>query len=88
MDSLAAETQGPDGRLQTEHRAAQLAQAIDGLPPEQREVVLLRLESGLGIGAIAEICGIGTETAKSRLRYAVDKLKSRLAVAADTSEET
>jgi RNA polymerase sigma factor (sigma-70 family) len=78
VESLAAGSPGPDNQLEQEHRAASLAQAIAELPPEQREVVLLRLESGLDIRAIAEICGIGPETAKSRLRYAVDKLKQRV----------
>ena len=88
VDSLAGDMQGPESRLEAEHRASQLARAVAGLPSEQREVVLLRLESGLGIQAIAEICGIGAETAKSRLRYAVDKLKQRLVAAEDMTGET
>lgn len=88
VETLAGETRGPDGSLEAEHRASQLARAVAGLPPEQREVVLLRLESGLGIKAIAEICGVGAETAKSRLRYAVDKLKQLVAAAEETTGET
>jgi RNA polymerase sigma-70 factor (ECF subfamily) len=88
VDSLAGETQGPDGHLDAERRDSQLVRAIAGLPPEQREVVLLRLESGLGIRDIAEICGTRAETAKSRLRYAVAKLKQSVGTAQEAFGET
>jgi len=88
VEALAADAQGPDGSLESADRASRLAQAIAELPPEQREVVLLRLESGLDIRTIAEICGTRPETAKSRLRYAVDKLKERVAVADEKAMET
>ena len=53
--------------------------ALQQLPAEQRDVFLLREEAGLSLDEIALITGIGRETAKSRLRYAVDKLKSAIA---------
>ena len=55
------------------------------LPLEQREALLLKLESGLDLKSIAAITGVNPETAKSRLRYALGKLKSSLAA---TDEET
>ena len=54
--------------------------ALDELPDEQREVLLLRLEQELTLEAIGEITGVGRETVKSRLRYAMDKLRVRLGV--------
>ena len=51
---------------------------MDELPDEQREVLALRLERELTL-EIAEITGVGRETVKSRLRYAMDKLRARLA---------
>jgi RNA polymerase sigma-70 factor (ECF subfamily) len=45
------------------------------LPPEQRDVFLLYEESGLSLEEIAVITAVGPETAKSRLRYAVTKLR-------------
>ncbi len=48
------------------------------LPPEQREVLLLRLEQELTLEEIGEITGVGRETVKSRLRYAMDRLRTRL----------
>jgi RNA polymerase sigma-70 factor (ECF subfamily) len=52
---------------------------MDELPEEQREVLLLRLERELSLEDIAEITGVGRETVKSRLRYAMEKLRARLA---------
>ena len=52
---------------------------MDELPEEQREVLVLRLERELSLEDIAEITGVGRETVKSRLRYAMDKLRARLA---------
>jgi RNA polymerase sigma-70 factor (ECF subfamily) len=53
--------------------------ALDALPDEQRAVFVLYEESGLGLDEIGEITGVGMETAKSRLRYAVGKLRKALA---------
>ena len=53
--------------------------ALKQLPAEQRDVFLLREEAGLSLDEIALITGTGRETAKSRLRYAIDKLKSAIA---------
>jgi RNA polymerase sigma-70 factor (ECF subfamily) len=52
--------------------------ALDALPPEQREVVTLRLEQELSLEEIGLITGVGRETVKSRLRYAMDKLRLQL----------
>jgi RNA polymerase sigma-70 factor, ECF subfamily len=49
------------------------------LPDEQRDVFLLHEEAGLNLDAIAHVTGVSRETAKSRLRYAVKKLKSAMA---------
>jgi RNA polymerase sigma-70 factor (ECF subfamily) len=59
-----------------QRRGMQLA--LDELPPEQREVVMLRLEQELTLEEIGAITGVGRETVKSRLRYAMDKLRARL----------
>lgn len=55
-----------------------LQAALDALPDEQRAVVLLRLEQALTLEEIGEITGVGRETVKSRLRYAMDKLRATL----------
>jgi RNA polymerase sigma-70 factor (ECF subfamily) len=56
-------------------RAGRLADALAGLPPEQRDTLLLKLEGGLDLETIARVTGVGRETAKSRLRYATARLK-------------
>ncbi len=55
--------------------AQALKTCMDALPAEQREVFLLKEESGFGLAEIADIAGINMEAAKSRLRYALKKLR-------------
>ena len=59
-------------------QAARLADAVSGLPPDQRDAMLLKLEGGLDLETIARVTGVGRETAKSRLRYATARLKQAL----------
>lgn len=68
----------PERQLSEFERQQRLRQAIAALPAEQRHVVLLRLEQELSLEEIGEITGVGRETVKSRLRYAMDKLRERL----------
>ncbi|NNK38395.1 MAG: RNA polymerase sigma factor [Xanthomonadales bacterium] len=67
---------GPEQALAAAQQEQSLTGAVARLPPEQREAILLRLEAGLGLADIAQVTGVNPETAKSRLRYAVRKLKS------------
>jgi len=48
------------------------------LPALQREAFLLREEAGLSLEEIALVTSVTPETAKSRLRYAVAKLRESL----------
>lgn len=56
----------------------QLEKAVAELPPEQREVVVLKLWEEHTFGEIATICGIPANTAASRYRYGIDKLRALL----------
>ena len=69
----------PDRNAENSQLGAQLRAAIGALPPEQRDAFLLYEESGLSVEQIAAVTGVGAETAKSRLRYAVAKLRAALA---------
>lgn len=69
----------PDHVLSDFERRRRLQCAIESLPHEQRTAVLLRLENDLSVDEIAEITGVGRETAKSRLRYAMNRLREQLA---------
>jgi RNA polymerase sigma-70 factor (ECF subfamily) len=56
-----------------------LAAAVASLPSEQREVVALKIDGGLTFAEIAAVIGISSNTAASRYRYALEKLRSALA---------
>ena len=73
-----ADPQTPERQLSAFEERRRLQLALEELPADQREVVLLRLEQELSLEQIGEITGVGRETVKSRLRYALDKLRLRL----------
>lgn len=80
LDS-APEVQSADNPArQAEAREAlhRLLRAIDALPPAQREAFLLHEEAGMSVADIAAVTKTGEEAAKSRLRYAMAKLKAAL----------
>jgi RNA polymerase sigma-70 factor (ECF subfamily) len=77
----AGEDSRPDARFEREESSARYRAALAALPAEQRDVYLLHEESDLSLEEIARVTGVGAETAKSRLRYAVGKLKVALALA-------
>jgi len=54
------------------------AQALGELPPEQRAVVHLKLWEGLTFEEIARVLDLSPNTAASRYRYGIDKLRARL----------
>jgi RNA polymerase sigma-70 factor (ECF subfamily) len=66
-----------DRRRQSEHLLALLAE----LPEAQREAMLLKEEAGLSLEEIAQATGTGRETVKSRLRYALARLRQGLGAA-------
>lgn len=69
---------GPEAASSVAQRAARLWSALEALPPEQREAFLLHQEGGMGLAEIAAVTGANPETVKSRLRYAVRKLRAAL----------
>ena len=68
----------PDNELARRQQVQLLLQQLGELPEAQREAFLLREESGLSLEQIAEVTGVTAETAKSRLRYALVKLRHGL----------
>jgi len=68
----------PENQLEASSQLQRLMNAIAALPNEQKEVFLLRQEAGLTVDEIAITTGVSYETAKSRLRYAIKKLRQQL----------
>lgn len=68
----------PEAALDQSQKAAAITQALAALPPEQREVFLLREHGAFPLEDIARLTGVSMETAKSRLRYALGKLRAAL----------
>jgi RNA polymerase sigma-70 factor (ECF subfamily) len=75
----ADEEMRPERTLERNEDSRRYRAALASLPAEQRDVYLLHEESDLSLEDIARITGVGAETAKSRLRYAVNKLRAALA---------
>ncbi|NNF40771.1 MAG: RNA polymerase sigma factor [Woeseiaceae bacterium] len=74
----------PDAATERRLAKERLSKALMDLPEAQRDTFLLHEEAGLSLEQIAAVTGSNRETAKSRLRYAVNKL--RVAIA-DGSEQ-
>lgn len=69
----------PDDALERKALAGRLLAALEALPPAQREAFVLQQEGELSVEEIAAVTGVNRETAKSRLRYAMAKLRVELA---------
>jgi RNA polymerase sigma-70 factor (ECF subfamily) len=65
----------PQRQLETKQGLARFARALEDQPPAQREAFLLHEEAGMSVAEIARATGTNEEAAKSRLRYALSKLK-------------
>jgi RNA polymerase sigma-70 factor (ECF subfamily) len=68
----------PDAQVSESEVRASFKQALEQLPEEQREAFLLYEETGLSLEEIGNITGVAMETAKSRLRYALRKLRAAM----------
>jgi RNA polymerase sigma-70 factor (ECF subfamily) len=78
-DSLpSALHEQPEAAAAEAQLRADFRRALDQLPAEQRDVFVLYEESGLSLEEIGRITGVAMETAKSRLRYALTKLRATL----------
>jgi len=66
-----------DGAIRAELRE-KIGRSIEQLPAEQREVFCLRELEGMGFAEIAAVVGCNENTVKSRMRYALEKLRAIL----------
>lgn len=75
-DQLVAAPDNPARQAEARQTLARFLQALEALPHAQREAFLLHEEGGLSMAEIAAATGTNEEAAKSRLRYAMAKLKA------------
>ena len=67
------------GPAEQAERQVVISAALRELPEEQREVVVMKVWGGLSFPQIAEALGISPNTAASRYRYALGRLREHLA---------
>jgi len=70
----------PQRQVAVEQQVDRLLNAIAELPEAQREAFLLKEETGLSVEEIATMTNVKPETAKSRIRYAMNKLKQAVEI--------
>ncbi len=78
IDLPSSTLDNPDVMMERKRLAARIITALGELPPAQREAFLLQQEGDLTVEDIATATGTSRETAKSRLRYALSKLRRDL----------
>lgn len=78
LDRVQDGEPGPEVLASAHEFENALGKALAELPEEQREVFWLKERSGMTTNEIAEITNVSTNTVKSRLRYALEKLRTKL----------
>ena len=75
---VSTATEGPEGTVMANLAATDLRHALQGLPPEQARAVVLAGIAGMSASQIAESEGIPLGTAKTRIRTAMQRLRTSL----------
>ena len=75
---IASPYKRPDQWIICSEELTQLSKALMHLPYEQREAVILHVQSGLKLREIAKLQNVSIKTVQSRCRYGLDKLRSLL----------
>jgi RNA polymerase sigma factor (sigma-70 family) len=78
-EPVAAPRDEPERHLDIKQQAAKLLELLGMLPEPQREAFVMQYEGGMSVEEIADATGVTRETAKSRLRYAMAKIRQGLA---------
>jgi RNA polymerase sigma-70 factor (ECF subfamily) len=68
----------PETRARSHEIGRRINEALATLPAVQRDAFLLQQEAGLSLAEIAQLTGAVEETVKSRLRYAMTRLRAAL----------
>jgi len=79
-EDFSKDCEWPDRLVMSAELYRRIEQAMAQLPYDQREVIILHLQSGIRFRAIAAAQGVSINTIQSRYRYGLDKLRSLLSV--------
>ena len=77
-DAVISQRRGPLQEVIADEQQQRLTAALAELPYEQREAVLLHLQTGLKLREVAHVQGVSAKTAESRYRYGLNRLQSML----------
>lgn len=77
-ETVAARDDGPDAALIGQEKWRHLCHALDQLPYEQRETVMLHTRGEMTFTAIAKLQHVSIKTVQSRYRYGLEKLRVTL----------
>ncbi len=75
---VVAGSDGPVKMVIDDEEMRRLRSAVEELPYEQREVIMLRMHAGMKFREIAEHQSVSLKTALSRYQYGLDRLRSIL----------
>lgn len=78
VERIEGREQGPDRKAIAGRLQGQIADAVEELPEEQREVFLMRQVQNMPFKDIAAVVGVPENTVKSRMRYALERLQQAL----------
>jgi RNA polymerase sigma-70 factor (ECF subfamily) len=87
-ERIAAPGPSTDAVVAGREAAVRIDRAVAALPDDQREVFLMREVMELPFAEIASMVGVSEPTVKSRMRYALEKLRAALADLGDTRAGT
>jgi RNA polymerase sigma-70 factor (ECF subfamily) len=76
--AIRSDCEGPEQLAISAEQFQQIDQAMAQLPYQQREIIILHLQSGMRFRAIAESQDVSINTIQSRYRYGLDKLRELL----------
>ncbi|HUW19348.1 MAG TPA: RNA polymerase sigma factor [Sedimentisphaerales bacterium] len=75
---MSCGSKGPDQAVICSEESRRLADAIEQIPHEQREVIVLHIKGGMKFREIAKLQNVSVNTVQGRYRYGLDKLRSVL----------
>jgi len=78
VERVASNSHGADRSATSRKLRGEIAEAVELLPEDQREVFLLRQVQGMPFKEIADLVGVPENTVKSRMRYALERLREAL----------